>query len=199
LNAADDAAVLFRAGANRDPVLGHVNTCSMIDASESWEMMMPFRALPFLLLVSLALPASAQEPLAQPHAGATLAVKGEGRVDVKPDFAQFFATVSTRGRTLSEAATAHEERATRARSVLQGLEAAGVEVTTTTFRLNKERPQAVRQPPEKPAEPQFLAVTSFNLRARPIDALNGIVTKLAPPDCSRCRTSLSWSIKTAGR
>jgi uncharacterized protein YggE len=135
--------------------------------------------LALLLLSALALPASAQEPLAERHTGAILAVKGEGRVEVKPDYAEFHATVSTRGRTLSEAATAHEERATRALSVLQGLKAAGVEVTTTTFRLNQERFQVVRQPPEKPAEPQFVAVTSFNLKARPIDALNGIVTKLA--------------------
>jgi uncharacterized protein YggE len=180
LDAANDAAVLFSADAKRGPVTGHVNKlvqCSMIP--KGGETTMPIRALPFLLLVSLALPAAAQEPSAEPHTGATLAVKGEGRVNVKPDYAQFFATVSTRGRSLSDAATAHEERATRALSVLQGLKAAGVEVDTTSFRLNQQFPQAGRQPQEKPSEPQFVAVTSFNLKARPIDALNGIITKLA--------------------
>jgi uncharacterized protein YggE len=111
-----------------------------------------------------------------------LAVKGEGRVEVKPDYARFLATVSTKGRSLAEAASAHEDRATRALSMLQGLKGAGVEINSTSFGLNQDRSQPVpRQPSptEKPPEPQFNAVTNFDLRVKPIGALNGIITKLA--------------------
>jgi uncharacterized protein len=138
--------------------------------------MMPSRALPLLLLAALALPASAQEPPA-PHA--VLAVKGEGKFDTKPDYAQLYVNVSTRGRTLAEAAKAHEERATRALSMLQGLKGEGVDIAATSFRINQER-VGRQQTPDKPAEPpQFVAATNFYLNARPINALNAIVTKLA--------------------
>jgi uncharacterized protein YggE len=141
---------------------------------------MQFRVLPLLLFVSLTLPAAAQERQAEPPTGATLVVKGAGRVEVKPDYALFSTTVSTKGRTLAEAAKAHEDRATRALSVLQSLKGAGLEITTTSFRLGHELPLTSRQPaPEKPSEPLFVAVTKFELRVRPIDSLNGIVTKLA--------------------
>jgi uncharacterized protein YggE len=146
------------------------------------DTIMQFPALPLLLLTSLALPASAQQPPAEPRAGAILAVKGEGRIEAKHDYAQFRAFVSTKGRSLAEAATAHEQRATRALSVLQGLKEAGVDITTTSFRLNQDRPsipQGRPPAPEKPPEPQFTAVTSFDLRAKPIEAVNGIITKLA--------------------
>jgi uncharacterized protein len=139
--------------------------------------MMQWHALPLLLLTSLALPASAQQPPAEPRTGPVLAVRGEGRVEVKPDYARFFATVATKGRSLAESAAAHEERATRALSVLQGLKGGGVDIITTSFRLNQDAPR--QSGPEKPPEPQFTAVTNFDLRVKPIEALNGIITKLA--------------------
>ncbi|HKD27080.1 MAG TPA: SIMPL domain-containing protein [Xanthobacteraceae bacterium] len=144
--------------------------------------MMHSRALPLLLLTSLTLPASAQQPSADSRTGAVLTVKGEGRIDVKPDYAQSNATVSTKGRSLAETAAAHEERATRALSVLQGLKGAGVEIITSSFRLNQDPPSIPQgRPPtsEKPSEPRFTAVTSFDFRVKPIDGLNGVITKLA--------------------
>jgi len=158
---------------------------------------MQCRALSLLLLTSLVLPASAQQPPADPRAVAVLAVKGEGRVEVKPDYAHFLATVSTKGRSLAEAATAHEERATRALSMLQGLKGAGVDLNSTSFRLNQDPIQPVpRQPSptEKPQEPQFTAVTNFDLRVRPISALNGIITKLASSGLFEVR-SVSFEVE----
>jgi len=144
--------------------------------------MMHSRALALFLLTSLTLPVSAQQPLAEPRAGAVLTVKGEGRVEVKPDYVRFFATVSTKGRSLAETAAAHEERATRAFSVLQGLKGAGAGIITTSFTINQDRPplpQGRPPTPEKPPEPPFTAVTNFDLRVKPVDGLNGVVTKLA--------------------
>ena len=133
------------------------------------------RALSLLLFVCVALPAAAQQP--EPHASATLAVKGEGRVEVKPDYAQFYAAVSTWGKTLAEAA--HEARATRALAALQGLNGDGVDIVTTSFRINQDQFTIGRPPTEKPPEPQFVAVTNFDVRVKPIEALNHIITKLS--------------------
>jgi uncharacterized protein len=144
------------------------------------ETMMQSHVPALLLSAILAVPAVAQEQPLRSHSGAILAVKGEGRVEVKPDYAQFHATVSTRAQTLSEATTGHEEQATRALSMLQSLKGASVEISRSSFKLQQERPSVGRQPAsEKPPEPQFVAVTTFDLKARPIEALNGIITKLA--------------------
>ncbi len=135
------------------------------------------RALSLLLFFCLALPAAAQQP--EPRAGATLAVKGEGRVEVKPDYAQFYVAVSTRGKTLAEAAAAHENRATRALAALRELKEGGVDILTTSFRINQDHSAMGRPPTEKPPEPQFIAVTNFDVRVKPIEALNRIITKLS--------------------
>jgi uncharacterized protein len=143
---------------------------------------MQLRALPLLLFISfinLTQPAAAQQPPAGQHAGATLAVIGVGHVEVRPDHARFSATVSTGGSTLTEASKAHDERAREALSLLQGLKDAGMDITQASFWLDRETPSADRRLAEKPPEPPFIAVTDFYLTARPIEALNGIVTKLA--------------------
>jgi uncharacterized protein YggE len=139
--------------------------------------MMQSRALPLLLLICLVLPAAAQQPDSPPNG--TLAVKGEGLAEMKPDYAQFHAAVSTRGKTLTEAAAAHEERATRALAILQGLKGGGVDIIETSFGINQDAPAYGRPPSEKPPERQFTAVTNFDVRVKPVAVLNGIITKLA--------------------
>jgi uncharacterized protein YggE len=143
---------------------------------------MPFRAIALLLLISSAAPASAEQPPPEP----VMEIKGTARIDVKPDRAHFDATVSTKGRSLAEAGAAHEERATRALSVLKGLAADGVEITQSSFRLKQDLPPrpayigAQEQPlPAKPTEPHFTAETIFSLKAQRIETLNAVISKLA--------------------
>ena len=83
--------------------------------------------------------AAAQQPTAAPDRGAVLTVKGEGSTEVTPDYALFAVVVSTGGRTLDEAATVHQERATRALAMLQGLKPDGIEIERSTFRLSQDR------------------------------------------------------------
>jgi uncharacterized protein YggE len=136
----------------------------------------------FLLLASLAVPAHSQDA-PSPRPG-TMSIRGEGRTDIKPDYAVFTVTVSTRAPTLDEAATSHPDRATRALAALQEMKGSGITVRSSSFNLNQDRPLPILpardgQPPVKPPEPQFTAVTTFSLKGAPIDDLNAAVTKIA--------------------
>jgi uncharacterized protein YggE len=71
-------------------------------------------AFSFLILMATLAPAIAQERASESRRGPILTVKGEGRVEVKPELATLDVTVSTKGGTLEEAAGKHRERATRA-------------------------------------------------------------------------------------
>jgi uncharacterized protein YggE len=110
-----------------------------------------------------------------------MTVKGVGRIELKPDFAQVRATVSTPAPALDEAAKAHRDRATRALSALHELR--GIEIEDSTFSLNRERPvryaQELRNPEPKPATPPFMARTTFSLKTKAIDDLNAAITKLS--------------------
>jgi uncharacterized protein YggE len=136
-----------------------------------------------LVLASFVLPAQAQQQPAEPNRGPILTVKGVGRIEMKPDYARLFVSVSTKAPTLDEAARAHRERATRALSALQGLAAEVIEIERSTFRLNQDAPPypAPTGPrPEAKAETRpFTAQTSFFLKTKVIDSLNPIITKLS--------------------
>jgi uncharacterized protein len=139
--------------------------------------------LGLLVLASFALPAQAQQQPAEPGKGSILTVRGVGRIEMKPDHARLFGTVSTKAPTLDEAAKAHRDRATHALSALQGLAAEGIEIEESTFRLNQDQPPypapAVLRPEAKAATPPFTAQTSFFVRIKAVDNLNPVISKLA--------------------
>jgi uncharacterized protein YggE len=139
------------------------------------------------LYLALLAPVAAQDS-SELRRGPVLSVKGSGRIEVKPDYAAFDVIVSTKGRTLEEAAQAHQERATAALAVLRGMTAEGLAIERSTFHLNQDRPPppvpqvpGTRPPPApaKPAEPPYTAQTTFSLRLKPVEALNAVASRLA--------------------
>ena len=82
-----------------------------------------------------------------PTRDAFIAVAGEGRVNVAPDHAEFFADV-VRGNDSLEAATRlHTDRAAKATAALRALTKYNVNVERSSFRLEQVRGAA--RPPEK--------------------------------------------------
>jgi uncharacterized protein YggE len=143
---------------------------------------------PFLVLISLlaAVPALAQKMPAEGRREPVLTVLGKGSYETKPDLATFRVTVSTDGKTLEEAAKAHEHRATRAHDVLKGLASSGLEIEKSGFRLNERRTQLALSRAEiaqgkRPAATTdgFTAQTTFHLKLALLDNLNVIVSKIA--------------------
>lgn len=111
----------------------------------------------------------------------TLTVTGEGRTEVKPDFARVVVSISTQAKTLAEAANRHEQTATRARSMLEGLKHQGVAIDRADFTLSRDPSPPV--PPgavnPAPSTPHFTARTTFSLKVRPINELNSALSRLA--------------------
>lgn len=147
---------------------------------------LPFTAL--LLALSLS-PATAQQQgeAGSPRRGSIITVKGTGQFEQKPDYGRFEAVVTTRGKTLDEAAAAHEARATKALEMLRSLEGDGVTIEKSAFQVSEERP-AYQPPvmrgdpppvPPKPPENPFSASTTFNMKATRIDRLNAAVSRIA--------------------
>jgi uncharacterized protein YggE len=123
---------------------------------------------------------AAQEERREPM----LTVLGRGRYEVKPDLALFQATVATTGKTLEAAIDPHQEKATRALKVIEGLQAEGLEIEKSNFNVQEkrsERPIPSAQPglprSEKILE-GYVATTRFSLKTTSIGRLNQIITKL---------------------
>jgi uncharacterized protein YggE len=132
----------------------------------------------FIVLVALALsvPAVAQTA---PSAGRgpVITVHGDGKSEAAPDYAAISADVVTTASNLETASKNHRERATRAAVVLKALAAKGLEIRSSTFRLDRvTRPAPAGQ---KPPAPEYRAVTSFSLKTREIGAVDDIVTAIA--------------------
>jgi uncharacterized protein YggE len=113
-------------------------------------------------------------------------VLGKGSYEAKPERAGFRATVSTDGRTLDAATKQHEERASRALKALQNLQADGLTVEKSNFRVNERRAPrqltAAELTQGKRAESVvegYVAVTTFSVGVSAIDKLNQSVSKLA--------------------
>lgn len=120
---------------------------------------------------SLAQPAPRLEP--------SLTVQGQGRAQAKPDHANFTAEVATRGKTLEAATAAHRERAQRAANALRELAGSGVEIERSTFRLDEVRVPPPPGPTLRREEPEFHAVTSFELKAVQLDKLDAAIAAVA--------------------
>ena len=127
------------------------------------------------VIAVLAALAAANIAVAQPAgpAEASITVQGHGRVEAKPDYAALTADVSARAATLEAATAAHRERASRASEALRRLQANGIQVDRSTFRLDEDR-----RPPARD-ETEFRAVTSFELKAMQLDKLDAVIAEMA--------------------
>jgi uncharacterized protein YggE len=133
------------------------------------------RLLFVLLLAAFAFPAFAEAPAFD--RGPVITMNGYGKSEAPPDYAALVADVVTTAPTLDAASKAHRARATRAAELLKGLAAKGLEIKSSTFRLNNVTPSPVAGKPA-PA-PEFRAVTSFALQTRKIEAVDDVVTAVA--------------------
>jgi uncharacterized protein YggE len=136
-----------------------------------------------LALVTWAAPAHAQPQARDPGKGAILTVRGQSRVEMKPDYARLRATVSTKAPSLEEAARAHQDRATRALAILKDVSAEGIDIEQSTFSLGQDQPvgvpAAARSAERKQPPLSFRAKTEFLLKMNAIDSLNTVMTKLS--------------------
>lgn len=125
-----------------------------------------------------------------------IAVAGEGRVNVAPDYAEFFADVSTRGDSLDAATKQHTDRATKALAVLRGLSKQGVSVERSSFRLEQNRPpraNAAKQPAS-----DYRATTTFAVKADQLASLNEVISAIAAAGLFEVRT-IRYGIKDEER
>ncbi|MBM3528428.1 MAG: DUF541 domain-containing protein [Alphaproteobacteria bacterium] len=109
----------------------------------------------------------------------TLTVHGQGRVQAKPDHANLTAEVATRGKTLEAATTAHRERAQRAANALREMKANGIEIERSTFRLDEVRMTPPPGPAPRREEPEFRAVTTFELKTEQLDRIDAAIAAIA--------------------
>jgi len=140
------------------------------------------RTLLTLISLAAALPALMQPAFAQPappppHERATITVNGDGRSESPPDYVAISADVVTTASSLEAASRNHRARATRAAEALKNLAGKGLEIKSSTFRLDRFTPPAIAGKPAPATE--FRAVTSFSLRTRRIGNIDDIVTAIA--------------------
>jgi uncharacterized protein YggE len=136
-------------------------------------MRAPFIAAAILVALSstvTAQPAVQREP--------TLTVRGLGRAVVAPDHANLTVEVVTKGRTPEAATAAHRDRASRAGDALRAMRTDGLAIEQSIFRLDEMR-QPVPNAPQGRGEPDYRAVTTFELKMSRLDAVDRAVTALA--------------------
>jgi uncharacterized protein YggE len=137
---------------------------------------------PIAALLALAL--AGHVAVAQPagltgRAEPAITVQGQGRVEAKPDHAVLTAEVSTRGKSLDAATDAHRNRAQRAADALRAMQGSGIEIERSTFRLDEVRLPPSPGPAPRREEPEFRAVTSFELKTTQLDKLDAAITAIA--------------------
>jgi uncharacterized protein YggE len=120
----------------------------------------------------------AQAQSQRPSNLSILTAEGGGQAQAKPDFARITATVSAKAQSLDGAVEAEHESVARANTLLQSLAGDGVEVERSNFSLAADRPPYPKPDAPQPP-PSFTATTTFALKAARLDALNGVVGKLA--------------------
>ncbi|MES1155375.1 MAG: SIMPL domain-containing protein, partial [Pseudorhodoplanes sp.] len=133
------------------------------------------RFITFLALI-IAFPALAQ-PAPPPPERATITVQGEGKSEAPPDYAAISVDLVTAAPSLEAATRAHRERAARAAAAIKSLEANGLSIESSTFRLDRIIPPVA--PGQKSSAPEFRAVTTFSLKSKNIATIDNTVTKLA--------------------
>jgi uncharacterized protein YggE len=136
------------------------------------------------LAAFLALAVTAHVAAAQPadrtgRMEPAITVQGQGRVEAKPDHAVLTAEVSTRGKSLEAATDAHRGRAQRAADALRAMRGSGIEIERSTFRLDEVRLPPPPGPAPRRDEPEFRAVTSFELKTTQLGKLDEAITAIA--------------------
>ncbi|NBJ09992.1 SIMPL domain-containing protein [Microvirga arsenatis] len=114
-----------------------------------------------------------------------MTVLGKGKHEVRPDLARVAVTVTTEGKTLESVNNPHQDRATRALKILEGLQSLGLEIEKSNYRVDERRVQRPI-PPVQPGPGQryenlvegYTATTTFSLKIAAMDKLNEIVTKV---------------------
>lgn len=134
---------------------------------------------PVAALIALFAAASAAIAQPAPLREPSITVQGQGRVEARPDHAKLSAEVVTRGKTLEAATTAHRERAQRAAEALRGLKANGIEIERSTFRLDEDRRPMPPGPAPRREEPEYRAVTTFELKTTQLGQLDAVITEIA--------------------
>jgi uncharacterized protein len=125
-----------------------------------------------------------------------ITVAGEGRVDVAPEFAEFFADVVTRGENLEAATKQHTERAAKAAAVLRTMAKHNVSVERSSFRLEQNRLPS--RPAQKQAAFEYRAITTFALKANQLASLNAVISSVAAAGLFEVRT-IRYGIKDEER
>ena len=143
-------------------------------------------ALTILISFHLVLPTFAQSSSQERGREPVMTVLGKGSYEAKPDVARFQVTVSSDGKSLETAVKQHDERATRANSILQELKASGLVIEKSNFRTSERRiqkpltpAQAAQGQRQKSVVDGYIAATDFSLKSTSLESLNQAVTKLA--------------------
>jgi uncharacterized protein YggE len=117
--------------------------------------------------------------VAQTSIEPSLTVQGQGQVRVAPDHADLTVEVITKGRSLEAATSAHRDRASRATNALRDMKKDGINIEQSSFHLNETRPpQGPGSPPGR-GEPEYQAVTSYELRLTQLDKVDAVITAIA--------------------
>jgi uncharacterized protein YggE len=117
--------------------------------------------------------------MAQAPIGPSLTVQGQGQVRVAPDHASLTVEVVTKGRSLDAATSSHRDRAARATNVLRDMRKDGLAIEQSSFRLNEMRPPQVPATPPGRGEPEYQAITSYELKLTQLDKVDAVITAMA--------------------
>ena len=109
----------------------------------------------------------------------TLTVRGQGRAQVAPDHASLTVDVVTKAQSPQAATGAHRDRAERAANALRDMKPDGLEIEQSTFRLDEIRPPPGPASAPGRGNPEYRAVTTFEVKMTRLDAVDKAVTALA--------------------
>jgi uncharacterized protein YggE len=152
---------------------------------------MTMRIAAALMVAMTACTAYAQTP---PAREPFITVAGEGHVNVAPDYAEFFAEVTTRAESLEATTRLHTERAAKAAAILRGMAKQSVSVESSSFRLEQNRPAPPRAAGPKQAPPEYRAITTFALKVNQLASLNEAISAIAAAGLFEVRT-IRYGIK----
>jgi uncharacterized protein len=148
-----------------------------------------------LMIAMTACTAYAQTP---PTREPFITVAGEGHVNVAPEYAEFFADVTTRAESLEATTRQHTERAAKAAAILRGMAKQSVSVESSSFRLEQNRPAPQRAAGPKQAPPEYRAITTFALKVNQLASLNEAISAIAAAGLFEVRT-IRYGIKDEER
>ena len=133
-----------------------------------------------------------------PMREASITVAGEGRANIAPDFAEFFADVVTRAESLEAATRQHTERAAKAVAVLRGMAKHSVSIESSSFRLEQNRLAPRPAAGQKQSPLEYRAITTFAVKVNQLASLNEAVSSIAAAGLFEVRT-IRYGIKDEER